>query len=83
MYNVTHKCTYNVALTYTYNVIVVDGGWGVWSTWSQCSSTCTGGEKERIKTCTNPFPLFGGKNCVGAELDRAPCNTDIACPGMI
>ena len=52
--------------------LIVDGGW---SKWSKCSATCGGGTQ--IRTCTNPEPAYGGKQCQG-ESERA-CNTD-PCP---
>jgi len=45
---------------------------GDWSTWSECSATCGGGTQSR--SCNNPVPSNGGKDCVG-EGTRA-CNTD-------
>merc|ERR1712112_26651 len=37
----------------------VDGGW---SEWSSCTTSCGGGVKKR--SCTNPKPANGGKDCV-------------------
>lgn len=52
--------------------LIVDGGW---SKWSKCSASCGGGSQTR--TCTNPAPAYGGKECKG-ESERE-CNTD-PCP---
>jgi hypothetical protein len=38
----------------------VDGEWGDWSAWSECSTTCSGGLKARTRMCDNP-PPDGGK----------------------
>ncbi|XP_071121949.1 mucin-6-like isoform X4 [Mytilus edulis] len=64
----------------------VNGGWvsfGVWSDWTECSKTCNTGmrSKSRTRTCTDPSPSFGGKNCVGSSIEKTTkiCN-DFECP---
>ena len=52
--------------------LIVDGGW---SKWSKCSASCGGGTQTR--TCTNPEPAYGGKDCKGES--ARDCNTD-PCP---
>ena len=44
----------------------VNGGWGVWSAWSSCSTTCGKGTITRTRGCTNPAPSCGGASCAGA-----------------
>ncbi|XP_052706720.1 coadhesin-like [Crassostrea angulata] len=56
----------------------IDGVWSDWSTWSDCSKTCGHGEETRIRTCTNPPPQHGGKDCPGVGLESRKC---IGCPG--
>lgn len=56
----------------------VDGNWSDWSTWGECSKTCGHGEETRIRTCTNPPPQHGGKDCPGVGLESMKC---IGCPG--
>ena len=58
----------------------VDGGWTSWSSFGDCSKTCGGGEKTRYRTCTNPAPANGGKDCVGPSSDSMSCNEQ-GCPG--
>ncbi|KAG7269426.1 hypothetical protein CRUP_012109 [Coryphaenoides rupestris] len=36
----------------------IDGGWGVWAPWSDCSSQC---ERERHRACDAPEPKHRGK----------------------
>lgn len=56
----------------------VDGNWSDWSTWGECSKTCGHGEGTRIRTCANPPPQHGGKDCPGVGLESMKC---IGCPG--
>ena len=51
----------------------VNGGW---SNWSACSVTCGGGTQ--TKTCNNPAPSCGGKNCPG-DTPQQSCNTQPCC----
>ncbi|XP_067022326.1 uncharacterized protein [Acropora muricata] len=59
----------------------VDGRWSLWKPWGPCSLTCAGGVQRRTRTCSNPAPKYGGKNCEGNALqtqscNRAPCPVD-------
>lgn len=59
----------------------VDGRWSLWKPWGPCSLTCAGGVQRRTRTCSNPPPKYGGKNCEGNDLqtqscNRAPCPVD-------
>ena len=53
----------------------MDGGYSEWQA-SECSLTCGGGTKKLSRTCTNPPPANGGKNCseLGPAEKTAPCN---------
>ena len=62
-------------------VIAVDGKWSEWSAFSECSKTCGKGKKTRTRTCTNPPPSGGGKNCKGKDNKTKDCNRR-KCPGM-
>lgn len=48
----------------------VDGGWSEWSDWSECQN----GLKYRKRSCTNPAPSNGGKDCVGASEESQVCS---------
>ncbi|MEI6438006.1 MAG: thrombospondin type-1 domain-containing protein [Candidatus Omnitrophota bacterium] len=39
-----------------------DGGWSPW-TQGVCSVSCGGGTRIDYRECTNPTPMFGGKEC--------------------
>ena len=52
----------------------IDGGLSDWSAWSKCSSKCNGGEQKRNRTCSNPEPAHGGKDCEGELTESKKCN---------
>jgi len=60
---------------------IVDGQWSDWMPWGDCSVTCGGGSQSRSRTCTNPVPANGGKDCVGDSVDTRDCSTG-NCPGI-
>ena len=51
----------------------LDGGWSTWSEWGGCSATCGDAYRKRSHTCTNPAPLYGGKDCGDALIEHQPC----------
>ncbi|XP_055713479.1 A disintegrin and metalloproteinase with thrombospondin motifs 20 isoform X2 [Phlebotomus papatasi] len=53
----------------------VDGGWGPWSSYSECSRSCGGGVHAITRECNNPEPTNGGKYCVGERKHYESCNT--------
>ncbi|XP_048741739.2 integumentary mucin C.1-like isoform X2 [Ostrea edulis] len=59
----------------------VDGGWtdfGAFTKWTCCDVTCGGGitTRKQVRTCTNPAPAHGGKNCSGpsVKIEKTDCN---------
>ena len=54
----------------------VDGGYTDWSECSECSVTCGGGTQTFTRTCTNPPPSNGGRDCsgLGPAVDIVRCN---------
>mgnify|MGYP005983464147 CR=1 FL=1 len=46
-----------------------DGGWGPWSDWNDCPSSCTAGCKSRTRRCDSPVPENGGQYCVGNDVE--------------
>lgn len=57
----------------------IDGNWGSWSAWSECSAFCGGGTRFRRRQCDDPAPQLGGMPCNGCEMDFEECNTH-TCP---
>ncbi|XP_028417057.1 zinc metalloproteinase nas-14-like [Dendronephthya gigantea] len=51
----------------------IAGHWGRWSSWSSCSTRCGPGTRSRARTCDDPVPRNGGKNCVGDGKEENPC----------
>ena len=60
--------------------VLVDGGFGSWSSWGSCTTTC-GGVKTRTRPCDSPKPINGGEDCkdLGLSYDKKTCRT--SCPG--
>lgn len=59
----------------------VDGGYGDWSSFTQCSKTCGHARKERTRKCNSPPPQNGGLNCsrLGPALEIRTCD-NAKCP---
>ena len=58
--------------------VAIDGGYTEFSE-SECSVTCGGGTKNLTRTCTNPPPSNGGKDCseLGPAEKTVRCNEAI------
>ena len=56
-------------------LVAIDGGYSEFSE-SECSVTCGGGIKNLTRTCTNPPPSNGGKDCseLGPAEKTVSCN---------
>lgn len=59
----------------------VDGSWSSWEAW-KCTVTCGGGSGMQKRSCTNPKPMFGGKDCEGQSEEKGKCNMQ-KCPDEI
>ncbi|TNM92149.1 hypothetical protein fugu_019161 [Takifugu bimaculatus] len=57
----------------------LNGNWGPWSMWGECSRTCGGGVSSSMRHCDSPAPSGGGKYCLGERKRYRSCNID-ACP---
>lgn len=57
----------------------VDGGWGSWEAWSECSRTCGGGVSRSERHCDNPRPSHRGQYCTGERIRFRSCNKE-DCP---
>ncbi|XP_010150436.1 PREDICTED: brain-specific angiogenesis inhibitor 3-like, partial [Eurypyga helias] len=49
----------------------VDGQWQEWSSWSQCSVTCSNGTQQRSRQCT--AAAHGGSECRGPWAESREC----------
>ena len=65
--------SYRIAFDFT-----VDGGWSDWIL-GNCSVSCV---KERTRSCNNPEPSCGGKNCSGLAVETMKC-TELPCEGLL
>ncbi|XP_058526809.1 thrombospondin type-1 domain-containing protein 1 [Ochotona princeps] len=48
--------------------------WGLWQPWSQCSTTCGDGVRERRRVCLTSFPSRPG--CPGPSLETSLCSLE-------
>ena len=62
---------------------LVDGEWGYWGEWSDCSATCGSGEKTRSRQCDSPAPMHGGADCDGDAEEIMTCDSGYECPGRL
>ncbi|XP_067893515.1 hemicentin-1 isoform X1 [Heterodontus francisci] len=62
------------------DVCPVDGSWGPWQAWNDCSASCGGGERRRLRLCNNPVPASGGRSCPGDGSQVSRCKVQ-PCPG--
>ena len=69
---------------FTSTLIIGDGGYSTWGPYGDCSKSCGGGKQTRRRTCTNPPPSAGGKNCsgLGPSSSSRECNNQ-DCPGEL
>lgn len=62
-------CYKRVCVAYGTRPEGVDGGWGLWSPWEECSRTCGGGVSSSIRHCDSP--RYGSQmhhSCVKTKL---------------
>ena len=60
--------------------VSVDGGWSPWGNWTRCLKTCGAGYQTQHRTCTNPPPQHGGKDCQGNLNQSRQCEDQKHCP---
>ena len=53
----------------------VNGNWGEWSDYGDCSRSCDTGQQTRTRQCNNPPAVNGGQDCVGDDTEVMDCNT--------
>ncbi|XP_021339260.1 hemicentin-1-like [Mizuhopecten yessoensis] len=57
----------------------INGNWSSWRPWSDCSTTCGGGIKNRTRICDNPAPEHLGLDCDGHGFESSTCG-EVTCP---
>ncbi|XP_076172003.1 A disintegrin and metalloproteinase with thrombospondin motifs 9 isoform X2 [Ptiloglossa arizonensis] len=63
------------------NLEPVDGQWGEWGRYGECSRSCGGGVKKKYRECNDPLPQNGGNYCVGDRVKYRSCGTRECPPG--
>ena len=64
-------------------IVLVDGGFSLWSLWTTCPVSCGGGSISRSRSCSRPMPTDGGRDCrdLGQSMETRACNIQ-GCPGL-
>ncbi|XP_052061393.1 sushi, von Willebrand factor type A, EGF and pentraxin domain-containing protein 1-like [Mytilus californianus] len=60
-------------------IALVDGGWTHWDNWTECSTSCGYGTRQRGRSCSNPLPDNGGQKCNGTDTEIGDCLSE-PCP---
>ena len=55
---------------------VVDGEFGNWTDWTECSEECGRGLQNRTRECNNPAPSGGGRYCDGYKIETRLCQNE-------
>jgi len=63
-------------------ILAVDGGFGEWSEYAECSASCGQGFQDRERTCNSPLPQNGGKDCASESTETRSCQLR-ECPGRL
>ena len=71
----------NMILSFSRHFFLVNGVWGQWSSFTECSMSCDGGTQTRRRVCDSPAPAGVGDQCPGDAEEAQSCNSD-PCPGM-
>lgn len=61
----------------------VNGAWGDYGDWEECSVSCGGAAHSRYRECNRPVPEHGGDNCTvdgSTNVETKRCN-EYPCPG--
>ena len=54
-------------------LFAVNGGWGDWKPFGDCSKTCGYGTRTRSRECDNPPESNGGLDCRGDRTETSVC----------
>ena len=63
-------------------VLDVNGNWGEWGAYGECSLPCGGGLKQRIRNCDNPMQEGAGADCAGDGQQITSCNVEVCTEGI-
>ena len=78
--------SYKLALTHGLISFAVNGGYGSWGEFGDCSTSCGGGVRHRERKCDSPEPRFGGLTCeeqgLGPDVESQSCNEE-PCPSKL
>ena len=62
------------------SLFTVNGGYGPWGEFGECTVSCRGGVRQKKRQCNNPEPKYSGKTCeeqdLGPSIETEACNAD-------
>ena len=68
-----HYKTYIINSMFYCRLASVNGGWGDWTEYGECSETCGEGTQTRTHECNNPTPQYEGNDCDGSPEESRTC----------
>ena len=92
-YQTFHMITYSILIGLHYSILhinnlctilAVNGRWGSFGDYGECTVTCGGGSRSRFRECNNPVPQHGGDDCTvdgSTYIETKTCNENICPPG--
>ncbi|XP_041367687.1 SCO-spondin-like [Gigantopelta aegis] len=76
-------CVCKDEVTNCTETLVVDGGYGMWSSWNMTGcegdKMCVDYKKTRTRQCNDPEPKCGGSQCVEPSTNTQPCSDTPCC----
>lgn len=58
------------------NCFPVDGNWGPWGSYGECSVTCGKGKQTKTRSCNDPTPENNGTPCYGLRTSTRCCTME-------
>ena len=67
-----YHCIRNLQFSFSIEIVAMDCTWSDWGDWTECSTTCDIGLRQRNRT--KEVAEIGGGTCNGQSIESALCN---------